>query len=162
VAAALKIASLAAAALALAQPAAAQSCGSEIARLAGQFDLPPAAAPHGAAELPQPPSEPPASIAQGGNAALGASSGVTSPPDTVAPAPMQPPAAATAGRNAAPREGDTVPPQGAAVPSLTAAQRSRMTALLQQARAAERKGNDAECLQRLREAAAVPHPPTAQ
>ena len=45
---------------------------------------------------------------------------------------------------------------------LTAAERVRMESLLQAARAAERQGKDEQCLERLREAAAVPHAPSAR
>jgi hypothetical protein len=45
---------------------------------------------------------------------------------------------------------------------LTAADRTRMASLLQAAQAAEWQGKEQQCLERLREAPAIPHVPSAQ
>jgi hypothetical protein len=84
---------------------------------------------------------------------------VTTPSDTGDAAAIQPPRTDAERPPEAPdlaaplRQGDGEP--GA----LSAAERGRMASLLQGARAAERQGKLEQCLERLREAAAVPSPP---
>jgi hypothetical protein len=135
--------------------AAAQSCGGEIDRLARQFDLPPD--PHsGTTEAPAAPSAP----ASGGAGATttesrAQSSGVLSPPDAAAPTAIRPPSSA-GDRPPSPPDAAPTSGEGGALP---AAERQRMAQLLQQAEDAARQGNEQQCLDRLREAQAVPGGP---
>ncbi len=143
---------------AAAGPAAAQSCGNEIDRLTHQYDLSADAPRAGTTEAPAAPSTPPAA-SPGPTATEGRaqSGGVLSPPDTATPTAIRPP------RSSGDR--DTSPDATAARGDggqLPAAERARMTALLQAAQAAARDGNEQQCLEHLREAQAVPGIPGAK
>ena len=143
--------------------AAAQSCGSEIDRLARQYNLSPEAPSAGSTEPPASPAAPPSTAGTNTTEKLAQSGGVLTPPDTGAPMAIQPP-------RSNPDRMPTAPPvrpspqaqndSGSA--GLTAADRARMESLLQGARAAERQGKEQQCLDRLREAAAIPHTPSAK
>ena len=139
-------------------PAKAQSCGAEIDRLAQRYNLAPEAERSGTSELlaPARPSSPGAGI--GAPQQRAQSSGAASPADTNSVAPIQP-SPGNPGRAASPPGSAATESAGSA---LSAADRARMAALLDAARAAERQGKNADCLARLREAAAVPHAPTAR
>jgi hypothetical protein len=147
----------------LAQGAAAQSCGSEIDRLAQQFNLRPEAPSAGTSEAPAWPAAPPSTAGSTTTEKLAQSGGVLAPPDTGAPMAIQPP-------QSNPDRMPTAPPVKPSPPSqsegssdnLSAADRARMESLLQGARAAERQGKEQQCLDRLREAAAIPHTPSAK
>jgi hypothetical protein len=140
--------------------AAAQSCVGEIDRLARQFDLPPDARQSGTTEAPAAPSTPPS----GGAGATATesraqSSGVLSPPDTAAPTAIRPPSS-TGDRPASPPDVTTT--ASGAGGELPAVERQRMARLVQQAQAAARQGNEQQCLDRLRDAQAVPGIPDAK
>jgi len=146
---------------AAAGPAAAQSCVNEIDRLTRQYDLSADAPRAGTTEAPAAPSAPP-STSPGPTAteSRAQSGGVLSPPDTAAPTAIRPP------RSSGDR--DASPPDAAAAAArgdggkLPAAERARMTALLQAAQAAAREGNEQQCLEHLREAETVPGVPAAK
>lgn len=146
-------------AAAMAAPAAAQSCGAEVERLAGQYNLSPETPPGGSSGLSEPAHPPPAVAGVGMAQERAQSSGVATPSDVGSVAAIQPP------RSGPGRPAGMPPPPtlgaGAGAGGLGADDRARMASLLQAARAALRQGKDGECLERLREAAAVPHAPAA-
>ena len=124
----------------------AQTCDAQIARLEARYGL-------RDAPLPASPAGPSATVetqhltdaerhAQSG--------GVLTPPDIGAPVAT------------APMSGSSLPPAAVAAPpdryadTLGPAERQRMTGLMDAARAASRRGDMAQCLDRLREAEAVP------
>lgn len=142
------------AAAAASAPAFAQSCSGEIERLAQQYDLRPGTPRSGSSEAPAAPS----AHAPGapGPKRSGRTGGVVAPPDIDAPMAVHPPAGNPDNMPTAPPVQE--PPPGHAA-ALTDAERARMTALLDQARAAARQGKDAQCLEDLRAAEAVPGVP---
>jgi hypothetical protein len=143
--------------------AAAQSCGSEIDRLARQYNLSTEAPRAGTPETPATPANPPAGAGSGTTTTerLAQSGGVLTPPDTSAPMAIQPPRSNPDRMPTAPKAAPG-PGPSADASGLTAADRARMEGLLQGARAAERQGKQEQCLERLREAEAVPRPPAAK
>jgi hypothetical protein len=146
--------------VAAASDAAAQSCGSEIERLAQQYNLSTTPQAGSSETNPAPPASSGASgaITTAERAARGG--GVTAPPDTGTTAPVQPPAAAP---NDASNAADTAPPPAAGRSApLAAGDRARMEGLVQQALAAERQGKATECLDLLRRAASLPGLPGAK
>jgi hypothetical protein len=134
-------------------PASAQSCTAEIERLARQYDLGPGTPRSGSTEAPAPPAghEPGAPTSE----RLGRTGGVVTPPDIDAPMSVRPPAGNPDNMPTAPPVQEPPPGQAA----LTDAERARMAALLDEARAAARQGKDAQCLEDLRAAEAVPGVP---
>src|SRR5712692_446121 len=129
--------------------AAAQSCGGESDRLARQYDL--------SADAPtrSPPGTPPSGGATA-TESRAQSSGVLSPPDVAAPTAIRPPSSAGDRPPSPPDAATTAIGEGGQLP---AAERQRMAQLLQQAEAAAREGNEPQCLERLREAQAIPGVP---
>ena len=150
--------------LAGAAEAPAQSCGREIERLARQYDLSTETPRSDATAAPAAPAGPPAA-SSGATAAEqhAQSGGVTSPPDVAAPTAIQP---RRSDSDHTPSASDAAPsPPVAAAPdagTLAAADRARMESLLQAAQAAERRGQEEQCLQHLHAAEAVPGAPTAK
>lgn len=145
---------------AAAGPAAAQSCGGEIERLTRQYDLSPDAPRTGTTEAPAAPTTPPAaSPGPTATESRAQSGGVLSPPDTATPTAIRPPR--SSGDRAASPPDATAATRGDGG-QLPAAERARMTALLQAAQAAAREGNEQQCLEHLREAQAVPGIPGAK
>ena len=143
--------------------AAAQSCGSEIDRLARQYNLSTEAPRAGTPETPATPSTPSSGANSGTTTTerLAQSGGVLTPPDTNAPMAIQPPRRNPDRMPTAPKVAPGPGPD-ANLGGLTAADRTQMEALLQGARAAERQGKQEQCLERLREAEAVPRRPAAK
>jgi hypothetical protein len=147
----------------IASSAAAQSCGMEIERLAQQYNLSTEAPSAGTTEPPSSPAAPPSTAGSTTTEKLAQSGGVLTPPDTGAPMAIHPP-------QSNPDNMPTAPPVKPAPQTqnetgsagLTAADRARMESLLQAGRAAERQGKEQQCLERLREAAAIPHAPSAR
>ena len=137
---------------------AAQSCGGEIDRLTRQYDLSAEAARAGTTEAPAAPSTPPSGGATA-TESRAQSSGVLSPPDVAAPTAIRPPSSADDRPPSPPDAATTASGEGGQLP---AAERERMAQLLQQAEAAAREGNEQQCLERLREAQAVPGIPGAK
>ena len=144
--------------------AVAQGCGAEIDRLAQQYNLSTEAPRAGTSEMPAAPGSPPAGTSEPATSdRLARSGGVITPPDIGAPMAIRPP-------HDNPDRMATAPPVVPSPPTsrsgdsggLGAADRARMESLLQAARAAERQGKEAQCLERLREAEAVPHAPSAK
>ena len=132
----------------------AQSCGQAIDQLAQRYNL--------STELPQygssVPTAPKSSSAPTRTERLAQSGGVLSPPDVGVPMAIQPPATEHAPMSTAPPLAPSPPASGFAdAGSLTAAQRAQMESLLQAARAADRQGKPEECVERLRQAEAVPN-----
>ena len=146
-------------------PAAAQTCASEIARLSQQYSLSPEAPRAGSSTAPAAPARR-SDTAPGTTTTerLAQSGGVLSPPDVGSPMAVQPP---IANPDRMPTTPDVRPsPPGNSAGSdasgLTAADRARMESLLQAAQAAERQGKPEQCLERLREAEAVPGKPKTE
>jgi hypothetical protein len=144
-----------------AAPALAQSCGQAIDRLAQQYSLNTEETHTGSTGAPATPSAPPATAESQGLTStdrLARSGGVVSPPDVGTPMAIQPPKTNPDNMPTAPPVAPS--PPGAAGPTdsggLSAADRTRMESLLTAARQAERQGKQAQCLDRLREAEAVP------
>ncbi len=144
---------LALAAAVVSAPAFAQSCSGEIERLAQQYDIGAGTPRSGSTEAPAPPAghEPGAPTSE----RLGRTGGVVTPPDIDAPMSVHPPAGNPDNMPTAPPVQE--PPGQAA--ALTDAERARMAALLDEARAAARQGKDAQCLEDLRATEAVPGVP---
>lgn len=140
--------------------AAAQSCGGEIERLARQYNLSTETPRAGTPEAPATPSAPSSGASSGTTTTerLAQSGGVLTPPDTNAPMAIQPPRSNPDRMPTAPKV-TPGPGPGTDAGELTAADRTQMEALLQGARAAERQGKQEQCLERLREAEAVPRRP---
>ena len=139
--------------MAAATPAGAQGCGSEVQRLASQYNLSLDTPRDGSSGAPlNPPAASSGSSGAGTTTAERASraAGVLTPPDTGSLAAVQPPATAP-GR--APNTGGTAVPSAG---GLATGDRARMESTLQQALAAERQGKPTECLDLLRKAAAMP------
>ena len=136
-----------------AAPAAAQTCGEEVARLAQQYNLSTDLPSAGSSTMPATPESPSAATR---TERLAQSGGVLSPPDVGAPMAIQPPAADRTPMPTAPPVTPSPPAAGADAGGLTAAQRSQMESLLQAARAAARQGKDEQCAERLRDASAIP------
>jgi hypothetical protein len=142
--------------IAAANASAAQSCGSEVERLAQQYNLSPETPQAGSSET----APAPAGSSRDSSGAVttteraARASGVAAPPDTGATAAVQPPAASP---DQAPPQSDTAPPSGAAdaAGGLSSGDRMRMQSMLQQAMAAERQGKFTECLDLLRKAASL-------
>jgi hypothetical protein len=134
----------------------AQTCSEQIDEMARQHalsaDPPRAPPPSGSVEAPATEESrglPPESLSRSG--------GVIAPPGEGRGRVIEPP---RAGSNAMPTA-PPVPPQTSEAPStgaaeLGAAKRAQMQSLLEGARAAARQGNEAECLDRLEEARAIP------
>ena len=139
---------------------AAQSCGDEVSRLAQQYNLSTDLPQSGSSEMPSAPATPESPSAATRTERLAQSGGELSPPDVGAPMAIQPPAKDSAPMATAPPLTPSSP-GSADAGGLTAAQRSQMESLLQGARAAARQGKDEQCLERLREAAAIPGRRTA-
>jgi hypothetical protein len=156
---------LAAAGLASSTPALAQTCASEIARLSQQYSLLPEAPRAGSSTAPT--ARAPRSDAASGTTTterLARSGGVLAPPDVGSPMAVQPP---VANPDRMPTTPDVAPsPPGNSTGTdgsgLTAADRARMESLLQAAQAAERQGKPEQCLERLREAEAIPGKPKTE
>ncbi len=158
-------AALMASALIMAPPAVAQTCASEIARLSQQYALSPEAPRAGSSTAPT--ARAPRSDAAPGTTTterLGQSGGVISPPDVGSPMAVQPPIANPDRMPTTPNVAPSPPGNGAGTDGsgLTAADRTRMESLLQAAQAAERQGKPEQCLERLREAEAVPGKPKTE
>jgi hypothetical protein len=146
---------------AVAAPALAQSCGQEADRLAQQYALNADEARSGSTGAPATPSAPPATTESQGVTTtdkLARSGGVISPPDVGTSMAIQPPKANPDNMPTAPQVEPSPPAAAGAADSkgLSAADRTRMESLLMAARAAERQGKAEQCLERLREAEAVP------
>lgn len=143
--------------------AVAQSCGSGIDRLAQQYNLSTEVPRAGTPENPAAPSAPSGGAGSGTTTTerLAQSGGVLTPPDTNAPMAILPPRSNPDRMPTAPK---VMPGPGPGVDTgrLTAADRAQMEGLLQGARAAERRGKQERCLERLREAEAVPRRPAAK
>jgi hypothetical protein len=145
----------------LAAPALAQSCGEAIDRLARQYDLSTEEAHTGSTGAPATPSAPPATTESQGLTTtdrLARSGGVISPPDVGTPMAIQPPKANPDNMPTAPPAAPSPPAGSGSTGSsgLSAADRTRMESLLMAAREAERQGKQQQCLERLREAEAIP------
>jgi hypothetical protein len=153
---------LAAAALASSTPALAQTCASEIARLSQQYSLSPEAPRAGSSTARAPRSD--AAPGTTTTERLAQSGGVLAPPDVGSPMAVQPPVANPDRMPTTPDVAPSPPGNSAGTDGsgLTAADRARMESLLQAAQAAERKGKPEQCLERLREAEAVPGRPKTE
>ena len=144
------------AALAMAPQAEARTCSEGIAALARQYalstELPQAEPPSGTAERPATEESrgmPPESLSRSG--------GVIAPPQEGSGRVITPPRTGGDAMPTAP----PVPPQTSQAPStgsteISAAKRAQMQSLLESARAAESRGDEAGCLDRLEKARAVP------
>jgi hypothetical protein len=136
----------------------AQGCADQIAQLAQQYGLSADAPQSRDRDVPPSALSPPATLESRGvteTERTAQSSGVVTPPDTGAPVATVPPSGSSAPPSA-PRAPD------AAAGSLGAGERQRMEDLLAAARAAERKGDDAQCREQVGAAAAVPGVPGAR
>jgi hypothetical protein len=144
-------------------PALAQSCGTEVSRLAQQYSLSTDETHTGSMGAPTTPEAPPATTESRGVTTtdrLARSGGVLTPPDTGAPMAIQPPSSNPDRMPTAPQPQQSPPNAGSTdTAGLTAAQRTQMESLLTAARAAERQGKQEQCLDRLREAEAIPGVP---
>ncbi len=134
----------------------AQSCSDGIDALARQYalstGLPKAESAPGAGERPA--TEESRGVSP---ESLSRSGGVIAPPDEGRSRVIEPPRSGGDAMPTAP----PVPPQTSQAPStgsveIGAAKRAQMQSLLDGARAAERQGNEGECLDRLNEARAIP------
>jgi hypothetical protein len=133
----------------------AQSCGDRISRLAQQYDLAADGARTGTTGAPAAPAAANESRSLTETQGRAQSSGIVTPPDTGAPVATVPPS------------GSSLPPEAAPPPAkngstLAAGDRARLEALLDAARAADRRGDNGQCLERLREAEALPGVPGAR
>lgn len=138
----------------------AQSCREQVDRLVQQYGLNADDTHAGSSGAPAAPAAPPATTESQGLATtdkLARSGGVVTPPDIGTPMAMQPPKSGDSMPTAPPVEPAPSAQAGAKDSGgLTAADRARMESLLLAARDAERQGKDEECLERLRQAEAVP------
>jgi len=143
-----------------ASTAAAQSCSNEIDRLTRQYDLSSDMPRSGTSEGPAAPASPP-TAGSGATAteSRAQSSGVLSSPDTAGPTAIRPPRSGGDRQASVP---DATVAENGEGGQLPAAERARMTALLQAAQAAAREGKEGQCLEHLREAQAVPGIPGAK
>jgi hypothetical protein len=144
---------------ACAAPALAASCGSEIELFEQQYDLT-AALPQ--SEPPAGAAEPPATVESRGvspSDKLAPSGGVLAPPEGGRTAVIEPPSTGPTSTPSPP----AVPPHTAEGPSagsaeLSAAKRAQMQAHLNAARAADARGDEKQCFERLGAARAIPEP----